>query len=243
MPTRQFPNTDKGRIKVLNSAKAKCDSLPQEQWAISPETYAMIKEQLPLFETEVGQRGSSLAKQIKSSQKEDSTQKIAHFHISHFIQSFNFGIKRKVHKETDRAYYGLPVNKAKVPKLSAESDIQRWGQWLIDGETARTGAGGIPMNNPSISEVTAAYKNFVKEHNLQSGFKDMHGKERKDVKQMRPGIDRLVRDVYDEVEFTFRRNDAPSKRRKAREWGLVYIPLPGDKLKKNNIENQNPTRI
>jgi hypothetical protein len=37
---------------------------------------------------------------------------------NHFIQVFNFGVARTLFDRSDRAYYGLDVNRADVPPLN-----------------------------------------------------------------------------------------------------------------------------
>ena len=62
----------------------------------------------------------------------------------------------------------------------------------------------------------------------QSTKKDALNAEQEDVAALRPTVDLLVRDIWDEVEFTFR-HDAPSSlRAKAREYGVVYASRPGE---------------
>mgnify|MGYP001389624254 CR=1 FL=1 len=43
-----------------------------------------------------------------------------------------------------------------------------------------------------------------------------------------PEADRIIRDIWDEVEFALRRLDPPSLRRRAREWGVFYALRPGE---------------
>ena len=49
-----------------------------------------------------------------------------------------------------------------------------------------------------------------------------------DVEAERPDTDDLILDIWDQVEFFFRKDEASSKRRKAREWGVVYVNDEGE---------------
>ena len=62
----------------------------------------------------------------------------------------------------------------------------------------------------------------------QTSKKDAYDKEQEDVDNLRETAADIILDVWDEVEFTFRKNTASSKRRKAREYGVVYITRPGE---------------
>jgi len=98
---------------------------------------------------------------------------------------------------------------------------------LIKGEAKRIAAGGMPMTNPDIAEVQTAYNAFIVEHNKQSTAKDKYDSEQEDVEDMRPETDEFIlHDLWDEIEFTFRKEEPSSLRRKAREWGVVYVSRP-----------------
>ncbi len=224
MPVRRLPGSDKKRIMALEAAKTKSDSLPPgAESPLSPGTKARLDAKLPFLQNLLSERGSALSKQSKASQEEDTTQADAGLVINHFIQVFNMGVARKKFPDTARAFYGLEVNRRKVPKLTAESDIVLWGQRLIDGDAKRVAAGGAPMTNPSVATLQVAYSAFMTEHNTQSGKKDAYDRAQEAVEKDRPDTDDLITDIWDEVEFFFRKDEASSKRRKAREWGVVYI--------------------
>jgi hypothetical protein len=40
--------------------------------------------------------------------------------------------------------------------------------------------------------------------------------------EMREEVDELILDLWDELDFAYRRDEAPAKRRRLREWGVVY---------------------
>jgi len=216
-------------MKALDGAKEKSDSIPPaEESPLSPETKTRLDAKQPLFESLLQARGTALSGQAGASSTEDTAQEATHNVISHFIQVFNFGIVRNKYPEADRAHYQLDVGTGFVPSLTQESDIVLWGQRLIDGEAARVSAGGPAMENPSITEVETAYETFMTEHTAQSGKKDEFDESQETVEDERDDTDDIIVDVWDEVEFFFRKDEASSKRRKAREWGVVYINDEGE---------------
>jgi hypothetical protein len=46
---------------------------------------------------------------------------------------------------------------------------------------------------------------------------------------MREEVDDLIRDIWDELDFAFRKEPAPSKRRRLREWGVAFESRPARK--------------
>lgn len=228
MPSRRLPRTDDERNEALKNAKEKADSTDPAELAFGADTLVRLNAFLPDWEKEMGERGEALGKQSTASEEEDEAMAEAHKYMSHFWQVFNLAIERDVYEAGDRGYYQAPVNNSEIPWTLNESQILLWGQRLIDGEAARIAAGGAAMVNPSIDDVIPKYNTYVTAHNAQSGLKDEFDKEQEDVEALRPDADDLILDIWDEVEFTFRKDDPPSKRRKAREYGVVYVSRPGE---------------
>jgi hypothetical protein len=52
--------------------------------------------------------------------------------------------------------------------------------------------------------------------------------ERQDFAALRAPVDKLIKNIWDHIEFTYREDPGPSKRRKSREWGLTYVTRPGE---------------
>ena len=48
-------------------------------------------------------------------------------------------------------------------------------------------------------------------------------RESNDVIGLRDEVADLVRDIWDEVEFAYRKEPASARRRHGREWGIVYV--------------------
>ena len=44
----------------------------------------------------------------------------------------------------------------------------------------------------------------------------------------RAGADELITDIWDEIEFKYRKDEPSAMRRKAREYGVVYVSRPGE---------------
>jgi hypothetical protein len=76
--------------------------------------------------------------------------------------------------------------------------------------------------------VAAARTAYLTAHGLQSAAKEAFDDEQEDVQGLRPQADALVLEAWDQMEFKYRRETGPSRRRKCREWGVVYIPRPGE---------------
>jgi hypothetical protein len=216
-------------MKALETAKKKADATDPALWAIEGETKTRLDDIYTRFGKETSERGEALADQAPASKEEDTTMDWAEKLMSHFWQVFNLAINRNKYKEGDRAFYEAPVGSDAHPWGQSEAEIVMWGNRLIKGEAKRIAAGGAAMTNPDIDEVKIAWDAFIVEHDKQSTAKDKYDDEQKDVEDMLPEVDDFIRnDLWAEIEHHFRREEPPSLRRKAREWGVVYRSRPGE---------------
>ncbi|AHW62027.1 hypothetical protein FH5T_13580 [Draconibacterium orientale] len=222
------------RTKVLEKTSEKATSTPADQWAISTETQTRLTTLYPAFRQEIAERQEQFAKQAEASEVENAQQVVLHRCVSHFFQVFNLAVERGVFSASDRLYYGLNANQSELPKLSTEQDLTTWALNLIMGEQKRTqqtdpeAADPVPMSNPSAAEVQTELMRYNELSSAQSAEKQAFDAENKDVLDMLPEIDELIRDIYDEVEFYYRKETPPNRRKLAREWGVSYVSRPGE---------------
>lgn len=244
MPELDRPNTDIQRIKAMEAAKAKADVTPPAQLAFSADTLAALLLFLPQFKLEVQQRGSALSAQAAATAAANPARKALDMYIRHFISVFNMGVDRGKYPANDRAHYQLPIDYHRYPDLSTDEAKRLWGNNIVDGDAARVLAGGAAMENPTAAEVGVKLTDLTNALGVQTSGKDLYDKEQEDVEALRAQADDIIGDVWDEVLFTYRKDDAPSMRRKARENGVVYrlskgeVPNPDEFSATGNVSEQ-----
>jgi hypothetical protein len=220
---RRLPNSDETRHVALSTAKTKKDNTPLGNTVITPNTATRLDAAQPLFAQKMQARGKALQLQSSSTSLKAAAQAKTKMYISHFIQTFNMGVDRGVFPASHRAFYQLEISSKKVPLLNTEPLVTLWGQRLIDGDVERLVAGGAAIPMPSITEVTTEYNIFKTANIEQSTAKDTYDKAQEAVSGMRHEMDKLILRIWDEVETAFDDEPIESKRRKAREWGVVYV--------------------
>jgi len=228
MPTIKNPESDDQLLQALEAAKHKADITLPGNLAFSAATLTRLLGFLPNFRQQMQERGVALSWQATASGLAVKAKWKLRLFIRHFIRVFNFGIEREVYTAEQRPYYQLDVNQEGLPTLNTEQEIQMWGDRVVEGEATRVAAGFAPMSNPSAAEVAVVLGNYTTLQGDQSTKKDVYDHEQEDVAALRPEAHDIVNDIWDEVEFTFRKEVASSKRRKAREYGVVYEPNPGE---------------
>jgi hypothetical protein len=222
------PDTDTQRIQALNAGRTKYVNTAVGSRAFSADTFTRLDAMLPIFSLEMQQRGAALSAQSAVVVASNPQRRMLRLYVSHFIGGLNNAILREELPATDRALYQLDVNSGMVPKLTTDLDLMQWADNIITGEAARIAAGGTAMSNPSAAQVEAK-RNILAPLLIDlSAKKDAYDKEQEDVAALLLDVDDIITDMWDEVLFTFRKDDAASMRRKAREWGVVYRPDAGE---------------
>jgi hypothetical protein len=228
MPKRRLPRTDEERNAALTAAKTKKDSVPAAQNILTPPTTLRLDTQQPVFAQKMVERGVALSNQTGSTAPLTQLKERARMFISHFIQAFNNGIERGMFTANTRGFYQLDVNSKAVPPLDTEEKIITWGDRLVAGDPLRVATGGAAMAMPTITEVGVELAAFKTENTLQSNLKGAYDLAQEAVEALRPDADSLIVRLWNEIETAYSEEAPASKRRKSREWGVVYIPSPGE---------------
>lgn len=229
MPVIKRPKSTKAIFKALRTAKNLKDATPVGHVIpLSAGTCAWLDAFYPTYALAVHTMETALAEQAAITQTVKEKRQKALWLVSHFVISVQNAIIRKAFDKSVRVFYGLPVTSGRVPLLKSESSIIYWGEQIADGEAARVLAGGAPVTFPSITEVSAAVEAFKNANLQQANAKDAFDTAQEAVAALRAEANKLVLKIWNELEAAFDTGDKPSKRRKCREWGVVYVPNRGE---------------
>ena len=233
MPYRRLPNTDSARCKALRKALQKGKETPPFKLSFTQTTYQKILSFLPAFEKAILQQQSTYQTQIENNKDYHKKLKKAKLYISHFIQVVNMAIQRGELPASIREYYQLNGYGKKLPPLSTEDQIVKWGQLLIDGEVSRIRKGQSPITNPTIAVVKVRYEKFLEAYRNQKSLQQSNIRAHDHLAEMRPKADEIISCIWNEVEASFKELPDHLRREKAIDYGLVYV------FRKNEIETTN----
>lgn len=229
MPIRRLPRADAERDAALRNAKIRKDTIPA--MPVIPYTAGTITR------IDTFQPAYRLKFQAVTTAKNTQTgltasiiqaQKQVVFYEQDFIEALNKAIRRGEFLASVRSLYHLDVNDPSLPRITTESDITTWGQNINDGETARIAAGGAPITFPSLAQVNAAVSAFNSLNQQQENAKALYDIAQEQLEAQNPEADKLILKMWNETETAFDEGDKASMRRKCRQWGVVYIPSPGE---------------
>ncbi len=230
MPYRRLPNTDQARIRAMEKLLEKVGMISVSEMAVSLNTISKIRGLLNRFRRLSEYYKDCFDNQSKASRKHQENTKLARLYISHFIQVLNLAALRMEIKPAQKNYYGLQPNVHNVPDLISETALMEWGEKIIVGEMKRTSEGGIPIYNPTIAKVKVRYDIFVESNERQKNLQRLTAESLEDVTLMRPQVDELILDAWNQIEDYYK--DVPDVDKRldlCREYGIVYYYRTGEK--------------
>lgn len=229
MPTRRLANTNATRSRALQIAKDMKDAVPPP--IIIPFTVNTISRLdlfYPLYKGKIEAAEAALQAQIAIAAQIKTAKLQAEYLILDFYDALQRAIRRGVFNASVRTLYGLAANDATLPTLNSEADISFWGNKATVGEAARIAAGGAPITFPAIAEVNTEVNAFKNLNIQQANAKLAYDAAQEAIAAQNPEADKLILKMWNEIEAAFDEGNKPSMRRKAREWGVIYVPTPGE---------------
>jgi hypothetical protein len=234
MPYRRLPNTDQARMRAMEKALKKCLTDVASECPISEQSLETLENLLPKFQHSIINLNAARKNQIARNKEYAELIKKARIYISHFIQVLNFTIARGELKADVREFYGLSPEKESLPSLISEKNLLFWGKKLIEGEQKRLQKGGNPIYNPSIALVKVNFEKFSDAYMFQKNLITITNRSTKLVNDMRPEVDQLILQIWNEIESYYMQPDETTNREKTIEYGIAYVYRKSEKLKKQN---------
>lgn len=223
MPYRRLPNTDAARHRALSNAFDKGRELPPFKLAFSQSTFQKVQSFLPSFEKSMYEVKQAYSNQVSKNKEYVRVQKKAKLYISHFIQVVNMAIMRSDLPESERSYFGMKDDMSKLPELNSESDIIKWGEKLIHGETLRRGKALSPITNPTIAVVIVRYEQFLDAYKFQKTLQKNYQRSQEHLVSIRTMADNIILTVWNEVEKSFSHLPDEESRLQAQVYGVSYV--------------------
>jgi len=144
-------------------------------------------------------------------------------YLTHFIKIINFAIARDEYPKQIRKFYQLPVNSNILPSLQTFEEIDDWCKKIITGEQNRVATGVKPFQLPSIASINTVYERLKDMNYFLENFKRKTAYTKKKLTTIRPEIDELIKNTWNQIERHFENYPALIRREKAKNFGIVYF--------------------
>lgn len=229
MPYRRLPNTDQARIKALKLAVQAAQEADYNEQVLSYKTLSEAQRFLMQFEGQVSQYQDKYTSRVSANRSYRKIYRNARMYISHFMRVLMMSIQRGEIKREYLLLYGLPEDCKSAPTLSTEEEILFWGKRVIEGETKRQAQGGFPIYNPAINKVKVHYDIFCENQLNHSFHHKTITRAHADLGEMRPTVDALILDIWNQVETHFENLLPYAKMCRCKQYGVIFYYRPGEK--------------
>lgn len=231
MPSRSLPSSDTQHLDALRDALFQLDTLPAGRpTELSPETIASLRRLYPLWSRVLKERRNVGGQRTEATAAADAAKARLRLLLSHFLQNLNFAIEREDagFRPGDRTLYGMDASQVALPRMERETELLRVAESAIEGEAKRTSAGGRPILMPPVGAIESARRTVLERLRTQHQHVTAHDEESAEVMALRGNVEELVKDIWDELEFAYRKEPASAMRRRCRQWGVVYTRDAGE---------------
>ena len=236
MPSRILPDSVPSILRCLTAAQDKYAGTAAPDRALSVAQMALISggPTSYLVRLNAADQALRLALAAQAPLTADLAVQAARarMFVSHFHQVLDLGIARGKFAAGARSFYGRDVHATSIPNLDTYQSLAEAVLNVGTGESARATAEGgshVPMALPSASEVEDAVQPFMDGRTSSATAQSHTNAKQEAVQALLPEGLALTVDVYDTVEFFYRKDtDAASRRDKCREWGVVYTYGAGE---------------
>jgi hypothetical protein len=228
MATRRLPNTHTTRLMALRVAFERLPNVPASEVPLTTATIDRINAFYPIYRGLDERVTIALDAQVASTAQTAPFAAAARMWVSHGFQALFNACDRGEFPQGAKTLYKRPVSGATVPDMRSEQAILEAGLHYITGETNRTAQGGDPITFPSLANIQQRVDAFRDSNMRQADHKNAYDIALEARAAQAPEADRLILRLWNEIETAYNEGDRPSMRRKAREWGVVYVPSRGE---------------
>jgi len=228
MPRRALPlpRSDVAHLDALTAAQHKIDSLqPGEIHPLSAKTSGRLARVRTVFGRAYSDWRAVLGQQTEATTAANREKEALRIDVAHFFQALNLAIARGEpgFRAGDRTYYGLAANQGTLPTMVKETELLRVAETLVSGEAKRVAAGGKRCTMPTAKEISRRLREVKRLVRLRKRLVAECDRKNVAVARLRPEVADLVRDIWDELDFAWRRDEPAARRRRLREWGVVFV--------------------
>ncbi len=223
--SRRLPNSEATRALALDRAALKISISPPGDIVLSAQTQARLATIRTALNTNLALRGQALGNQMGMTPDKDNKRRKAGLFVSHFVMGCDKAALRGEPGFTlsDRTFFQLDGSNDALPPLETDDEVFLWGSRIIAGNALRLAAGKPAMPFPLIADVNTKYTDFTTVFGDYNLLKRAYDDAQEAISGMRPEVDSLILRIWNEVEAAYSEEDAESKRRNSREWGVVYV--------------------
>lgn len=228
MPTYQAPRSDEARLSVLDTtARVASGDIAAKKPSVTQATLDAVNSFVATFRPLY----DALTRTLSGRMKEVREREAARVTLDTHVRDFWEVLKRRAHRLQQPAeilaFYGLPAD-GTIPNITTFDQLLGWADKIVQGDADAVAAGYPAMASPSAEEVVPILADARKQAGDVPAADRAYDDAQTAVAAQRPAADLLIDDIRADLLSSLRRQDAPSQRRIMRNYGLTFVPLPGE---------------
>lgn len=221
------PDANPGRTSALNAIKTRKDALPAADLPFTASAIDWLDTFYPTYGLALNEVNRTKAEQTAQTAVVIPLRSEARMWINHGYQGVINATLRGEYLRTDLSYYGLDNTAMGAPDMTSDQSIIDAGKAYVNGEANRIAAGGTAMPFPTQASIVLRATAFENASVIQGTLKNAYDNALEVMATLNLETDMLLLRLWNEIEAVYDKGDKASMRRKAREWGVVYVPSPG----------------
>ncbi|MFV0592279.1 MAG: hypothetical protein ACK5M7_12905 [Draconibacterium sp.] len=225
MPYRRLPTTDKARLRALEAALQKVNTITSRNIPFAKHSIEELQSVKNQFENTLKHYELNIKQQSDNNKQYKTTQETARLYLSHFIQVLLFASERGEINGGLKYYGKLQELGGKTPTLNSEQEILEWGQIVVNGEQNRVRQGGSAIYSPSIALVKFKLEEFSDAAIFQQNLKRNTLRTFEKMQQLRKTTNDFIAQLWTEIEnhLELEAGSEEEKRKLAEDFGIVYV--------------------
>ena len=223
MPYRRLPTTDAARIRALKTALELAENREKNQLAFSKNILHELRTVKTSFESGMIQYEHDVKMQLEKMPEYKVAMEKARIYVQHYVQILLMAIERDEIQEDILTFYGFNNPGDKLPNLTDEETLLKFGNRIIEADLKRIQNGGSPLYNPSIALVKIKLEEFKDAAIYQANLKRNVNRSFDKMKGLRKSTNDFISKLWTEIEENLQADSEKHKRQLAQEYGLVYV--------------------
>ncbi|MEA2041049.1 MAG: hypothetical protein U9N85_00665 [Bacteroidota bacterium] len=235
MPYRRLPNTDKARMRAIETAYEIGKKTVPTELAFNQKLFIETSKMYDYFQHFLEIKKESYKNRIAVNKIFNKQFKKTKLYLSHFIQVFNMAIQRNEIDQSERRYFDIKPDDHIVPEILTIEDILYWGEKIINGNMQRELDNKNRIYNPKPALVKIEFENFRDILQRKNKLTSVHERYSDNIKEIRQNCDKLICQIWDKTEEYYSDFPSEKKRELSANYGVVYVERKKEKQLKNLI--------
>ncbi len=223
-----YPHSNASRDNAMTIAFNKFNNTADPlKRAITQATFdEIVVRKVPYHNARLDEQGKNAAYYAAVHEADKQVQYL-HELESECIQIFNLGIRRSInplYKKSDRAYFALPIETGKLPKLTMEAEIMNFAVVIYEGNILRMAVIGATVMLVATPAQIEAQRVIAQAAIIARGLaKDAMDTADRLLVTMNVDVDLLILQIWKDAEAHFAKQEIETRRNSCRDWGVIYV--------------------